>query len=67
MTVFFQQDPINNIDSDKGLTPTRQQALMWTNDGWITYDYMHHSASMIDHLVGLTHFIYCTKYRGYFC
>ena len=33
------------IVSDKGLAPTRWQAIIWTNDGLIPVD-MHHSASM---------------------
>ena len=29
---------------DNGLAPTRQQAITWTNDGYITDPYMRHSA-----------------------
>ena len=31
--------------SDNGLAPARRQAIIWTNDGWITGAYMRHSAS----------------------
>ena len=27
--------------------PTWRQAILWINDGYIIYAYMHHSASMI--------------------
>ena len=41
---------INNIAarivSDNGLAPTRQQAIIWTNDGWYTGAYLRHSTSM---------------------
>ena len=32
--------------SDYGLVPTRWQAIIWTNDGNFTQEYMHHSASI---------------------
>ena len=35
-----------SIGSDNGLVPTRQQAIIWTNDGKIIDAYMHHWASM---------------------
>ena len=35
-----------SIGSDNGLAPTRQQAIIWTNDGQITDAYMRHSESM---------------------
>ena len=35
-----------SIDSDNGLAPTSRQAIIWTNNGWITDAYMRHSASM---------------------
>ena len=34
------------IGSGNGLAPGRRQAIIWTNDGYITDAYMHHSASM---------------------
>ena len=34
------------IGSDNGLVPVRQQAIVWTNDGWLTDAYIQHSASM---------------------
>ena len=36
----------SNIGSDNGLAPTRQQVIIWTNDGKCTDAYMHHSVSM---------------------
>ena len=36
----------SNIGSDNGLVPTRQQAIIWTNDDYFTDAYMRHSASM---------------------
>ena len=42
---FVPKHPIS-IGSDNGLVPTRQQAIIWTNDGQITDAYMRHSASM---------------------
>ena len=35
-----------SIGPDNGLAPTRQQAIIWTNDGLFTVEYIHHSASM---------------------
>ena len=35
------------IGSDNGLVPIRRQAIIWTNDGYIIYAYMRHSASLI--------------------
>ena len=32
--------------SDNGFAPSRQQAIIWTNNGWFTGAYMHHSASV---------------------
>ena len=40
---------INNYHAtplDNGLAPTRRQAIIWTNDSYITDAYMRHSASM---------------------
>ena len=37
---------ISIFDLDNGLAPTRRQAIIWTDDGWITDAYMRHSASM---------------------
>ena len=37
---------IFQLGSDNGLAPTRRQAIIWTNDGYITDIYMRHSASM---------------------
>ena len=34
------------IGSDNGLAPSRRQATIWTNDGYITDTYMRRSASM---------------------
>ena len=36
----------SSIGSDNGLAPIRRQAIIWTNDGYITDAYMRHSASM---------------------
>ena len=38
----------SSIGSDNGLSPTRRQAIIWTNDGYFTDKYMYilHSASM---------------------
>ena len=36
----------SSIGSDNGLLPSRQQAIIWTNDGCFTDAYMRHSASM---------------------
>ena len=36
-----------DIGSDNGLAPTRQQAIIWTNDGKFTHAYMCHLVSMI--------------------
>ena len=47
--IFVPKVPINNIPafgSDKGLVPTRRQAIIWTNDGEIIDAYMRLSASM---------------------
>ena len=30
---FVRKGPINNIGSDNGLVLSRQQAIIWTNDG----------------------------------
>ena len=30
-----------NIDSDNGLVPNRQQAIIWSNDGPVDDEYMH--------------------------
>ena len=40
------KSPITNIATLVGLVPNKQQAIIWTNDGWITHAYMRHSASM---------------------
>ena len=32
--------------SDNDLAPTRWQAIIWTNDGYLTDAYMRHSASV---------------------
>ena len=34
------------IGLDNGLAPSRRQAIIWTNDGYITDAYMRRSASM---------------------
>ena len=34
------------IGLDNGLAPTKQQAVIWTNDGYFTDAYIRHSASM---------------------
>ena len=36
----------STTDSDNGLAPTRQQAIIWTNDDKSTSAHMHHSDSM---------------------
>ena len=36
----------STIGSDNGLAPTRHQAIIWTNDGKFTDEYMRHSTSM---------------------
>ena len=38
--------PYSSIGSDNVLVPTRRQAIIWTNDGWLTDAYMRHSASI---------------------
>ena len=40
---FVPMVRINNIPA---LVPTRWQAIIWTNDGYITNAYMHHLTSM---------------------
>ena len=42
---FVPKGSINNIPDD-GLAPTRRQAIIWTDDGYITDAYMRHSASV---------------------
>ena len=32
----------SSIGSNNGLTPTKRQAIIWTNDGYITDPYMRH-------------------------
>ena len=46
--MFVPKGLINNISigSDNGSAPTRRQAIVWTNDGYIIDAYMRHSASM---------------------
>ena len=34
------------IGLDNGLAPPRRQAIVWTNDGYISDTYMGHSASI---------------------
>ena len=34
----------SSIGSDFGLSPARQQAIIWTNDGQFTDTYVHHSS-----------------------
>ena len=44
---FVHKGPIDNfssIESGNGLVPTRQQAIIWTNDGYIADTYMRQSA-----------------------
>ena len=36
----------SSTGSDNGLAPTRRQAIVWSNDGYITDAYMRHSAWM---------------------
>ena len=40
---FVPMSPINNTPA---LAPTRPQAIIWINDGWIIDAYLRHSASM---------------------
>ena len=44
--MFLKVQQYSSIGSDNGLVPTRPQAIIWTNDGYITDAVMHHSASM---------------------
>ena len=41
---FIPKGPINNIPafigSDNGMVPTRRQAIIWTNDGYTTDQYV---------------------------
>ena len=42
---FVSQDQINNVPALVQIMAWRQ-AIIWTNDGYITDTYMRHSASM---------------------
>ena len=42
---FVPKDPINNIPALVQIMDW-WQAIVWTNDGYFTDTYMHHSASM---------------------
>ena len=44
---YGSNEQYSSKGSDNGLGPTRWQAIIWTNDGYITDAYMHHLASMI--------------------
>ena len=35
----------SKIGSDNGMAPIRRQAIIWTNNGLFTDEYMRHSAS----------------------
>ena len=51
---FVPKGPINNVPSsvlDNGLTPSRRQAIIWTNGGKFTEAYMRHSASVSQRIV----------------
>ena len=51
---IFTDIPDGQINgSNNGLTPTRRQAIIWTNDGQIPDAYMHCSASMSLSTVGV--------------
>ena len=43
---FVPKGPINNIPASIGseysLAPVRRQAIIWTNDGYVTGTYMRH-------------------------
>ena len=46
---FIPKSPTEKIDSDNGLAPNRQQAIIWTHNDlvyWHNVTYMHHSASV---------------------
>ena len=43
---FVSYEQYCSIGSDNGLAPARQQAIIWTNDGFFTDAYMRHLASM---------------------
>ena len=46
-SLFLRVELTNSsIGSDNGLVPSRQQTIIWTNDGQFTDAYMCHSASM---------------------
>ena len=45
---FVPNGPIDDIaefGSDNGLAPSRRQAIIWTNYGYISDAYMRHAAS----------------------
>ena len=48
--ISLKVDPKGSINNISALVQimalTRQQATMWTNDGYFTDSYMHHSASV---------------------
>ena len=37
---------LSTIGLDNGLTTTRRQSIIWTNEGWFTVSYMRRSLSM---------------------
>ena len=41
----MNNEQYSSIGSDNGLAPTRQQSIIWTNDGKFTDAYLHNSAS----------------------
>ena len=43
---YVSDEQYSSTGSDDGLTPTRQQAIIWTNDGYYIDTYMHHLAPM---------------------
>ena len=43
---FVSRVRTNSISSDNGLSPTRRQAIIWTNDGQFTEPYRRYSASL---------------------
>ena len=65
---------ISSIGSDNGLAPTRRQAIIWINDGFIADTYMCHPASMSESnkqkfisSKGIWRWLYCKINACQFC
>ena len=43
---YWSNQQYSIVGSDNGLAPAEQQAIIWTNDGKFTDEYMRHLASM---------------------